>query len=219
MPGPINAAEAKLSTDILMRRCFGVLVDENGDDVLDAHGQVQIVLCVSTSVAGGGGTTLPPGTSADYLRGDLSMQSLQETVFDLLLTGFTNGGDQAVTEADDLFLALRKYQGQFNALKGGGIYEAIISQSGTSNPTILASNGVSGLTITRSSAGVYTINGTGFMNNKTFCTISKGTGSALGEVSISRTNGTTITINSRNSAGTLADGIMTLCCIRMKLLI
>lgn len=102
---PINTAEAKLSTDTLKRKLFRILTDDNGDDVLDADGQPQVVMAISGEglTAGPGGTTVPAdlpytynsATTSDPGGGAIGFDSTTPASITSMRLNFTDGDGTA----------------------------------------------------------------------------------------------------------------------------
>lgn len=90
------------------------------------------------------------------------------------------------------------------------VYTALLSQSGTSNPTavILGSNTIGSIVWTRNSTGNYTGTLTGaFASNKTWLAISKGDGiGSFINGLLSRTSADAVLLTTSDNGGTFSDG-------------
>lgn len=180
----------------------------------DLAGANKAVLDISAAmVSAGGGGGAPSGAAG----GDLSGSTYPNPVI----------GVNKVTNAQMAQAAAGTLRGNLTgstanvsdnsiattqaALQTGIFYRAILSQTGTSAPTLSGSttNSATNLVPAYASVGVYSLTASGvFTGNKTRCFLQKGTGSATGEVWISRTNTNVVQINTVNAAGTATDGII-----------
>lgn len=104
------------------------------------------------------------GTTAQYLRGDLSLSNFANDVAGSTLSGFVTGANTTVTNTDTVETAIEKLQGQINADGGGTVTSvtttAPLSHTTGVNPTISISQA------TTTSAGYLSATDWNTFNNK-----------------------------------------------------
>jgi len=125
------------------------------------------------------------------------------------VSGFTGNSGLSNAEISNNFVLIQ------NALNASKIYRAVLTQSGTSAPTVtvIENSFGSDFTWAYSSTGVYTATLTGaFTANKTFTIIS----GVAGVATAVRTDANTITVSSYSAIGTAANGVLSGTCIEIR---
>lgn len=196
LSGPLNIIASELKTDL------------SADSIaIGIGGSISDINMFATNISNNHNSTIRVsssglGKSSIMLQSDslaISSQIKTTTSDTIYVAGVYDAG----TKTNSI------YKESISDARGYKIYTALLSQSGTSDPTVtvLGSNQIGTIVWTRNSTGNYTGTLTGaFTSNKTWLICQKGDGSGnFINGLLSRANADALTLDTRDNTGTVTD--------------